>query len=118
MMLKIGKEQFINIQLEYRKAQRRILVIEYTNEIKSHDPQLAEQIRSMDKEVVLNLFNNIYNLTSDKYYQRALLALLISTKVNIFELPEFSYIIHHPFLIGDAKARHIIFSSIITKKTS
>lgn len=117
MALKIGEEQYKAIEVETIRRQLKEIVSGYADEIESEDPDLAKRIRSLDKETCLALFKDIYNLTSDPYYQKALLALIVSTGVNIFRADEFSYIMNHPFLCGDAKARHIVLSSLsILKK--
>ena len=76
---------------------------------------MAERIRSLDEETRLSVFTKIYNLTSVRDYQRALLALFADTKVDIFKEEEFAFIINHSFLSGDAKARHIILSCLNIK---
>ena len=67
------------------------------------------RIRSLDEQFCLTQLTNIYNVTQDRFYQRALLALLVSTGVDIFDREEFTYILQHPFLSGDAKIAHFAF---------
>lgn len=108
----VTQDQYELLKIKNAENQLFSLFTEYTNEIGEQDDDLATRIRTMPGPQKLPLFTNIYNLTTDRYSQIALLAIIVSTGVDIFKFDQFSYILDHPYLNGDAKARHIIISCL------
>jgi hypothetical protein len=118
MTLKIRQEQYNILESQTIRRKLKAIVLTYANELELKDPDLANRIRSLDEQFCLTQLTNIYNVTQDRFYQRALLALLVSTGVAIFDREEFTYILQHPFLSGDAKVRHILLSGLSLSKRS
>jgi hypothetical protein len=101
-------------RLEQATARRQLwrIVQEYAGEIEPVDPALAQRLRGLDESWCDEHFRKIYDLTPDRLYQRALLAITVDTGTDVFAHPEFEYILGHRFLTGTAKARHIVESVV------
>ena len=110
MTIQIREEQYKVLEAEATRWQLKSIILDYTEQIESVDKVLADKIRRTDENISLKYMQNVYDLTSVEQYQIALFVLMIDTGIDVFEHEEFSYIIHHSFLCGNAKARHIILS--------
>ncbi|MCF0043637.1 hypothetical protein [Dyadobacter fanqingshengii] len=116
MALVIKNDQLGQLDKQIVNAKIEEIFLEYVADIREHDIVLSDQIFNMDKKKRFSIFRSIYDLTTDIYYQKALLAIIVSSGLNIFEQREFRYILGHQFLSGDSKARHIVISSLFSQK--
>jgi len=112
-MLKIRNNQFEQLEKATSERQAREIAKKFAHEIEKHDTNLAARILKYSQGYDLEFLDRLLTLTNIEQYQKFLLFTFIQTGINFFENNEFKYILDHPLLSDNAKARHISLSSFI-----
>ena len=108
--MRLRNSQFQQIDTGIRASQLRQIVQTYIREIRGVDARLAQALATKPRETTLEYFRKVYDLTKDRLYQKALLAMWAASNVDVFSHPDFEYIRDHTLLTGEAKARHMVLS--------
>ena len=110
-MLIISQEQYKRLEQDAMDRQAREIGRRFASEIQAIDPQLAGQVLAYVNSTNIEFLDRLLSLTTIEQHQQFLLFLFVQTGVDIFNEPEFGYILEHPLLSGNAKARHIALSA-------
>ncbi len=110
-MLQIRRHQYERLERATLERQAREIANRFAQEVEERDPNLAARTLSYSRGDDIKFLDRLLNLTNIEQYQKFLLFTFIHTGINFFEEDEFKYILDHPLLSGNAKARHIAASS-------
>ncbi|WP_227271506.1 hypothetical protein [Roseobacter weihaiensis] len=81
-------------------------------DLANEDPTLRRQVTAYRQTGDWKMWHRVVTLTDNGLYQRGLLALCLQRGIDIATDQNFAYIIQHPALRGNTKARHIILMAM------
>jgi hypothetical protein len=87
-------------------------LVDFEHDMRPQDPKLANDIAAYRNAGNMDIFQRIIDLTDIGSYQRALLAMVLQTGIDVTSDPNFSYILRQPTLSGNTKARHLILMAV------
>jgi hypothetical protein len=116
-IMQFDKTQFAAIEHANEKRVLDESLWVFENDMRPVDPRLAEDIATYRQAGNMDIFKRILALTNNGDYERALLAMTLQTDIDFTTDKNFSYIIKHPALSGNTKARHIILMAVAMKKS-
>lgn len=106
--IQFSKAQFA--QFEAIEEQRALEdgLRRFETDLVGEDPELHGQVEAYRQTHEWSMWLRIVTLTSIGLYQRSLLAICLQSGMDVTTDPTFAYIVDHPALSGNTKARHII----------
>ncbi|HXQ71403.1 MAG TPA: hypothetical protein VN844_12990 [Pyrinomonadaceae bacterium] len=111
--MQIRQHQYEQLTQATLERQAREIAIRFAQEVEEHDPDLAARTLSYSRGDEIEFLDRLLNLTNVEQYQKCLLFIFLQTGINFFREDLFKYILDHPLLSGNAKARHIAVSSFV-----
>lgn len=110
--MKFSTAQFAQFEaLEQRRALENGLRL-FEADLANEDTKLQNQVATYRKADDWAMWHRIVTLTDLGLYQRGLLAICLQSGIDVTTDPGFAYIITHPALSGNTKARHVILMAM------
>ena len=109
-MLTIRAEQYERLDRSAIERQTREIARRFAQEVEDRDQDLAARTMHYSRGENIEFLDRLLRLTNIEQYQKFLLFAFLQTGIDFFEEDEFRYILDHPFLSGNAKARHLAVS--------
>jgi hypothetical protein len=115
--MKFSTAQFALIEERYAQRVFDDALTVFERDTRPTDPKLADDIEAYRVAGDFDVFRRITELTNIGAYQRALLAMSLQSGIDFTTDENFGYIVKHPALSGNTKARHIILMAVAMKKS-
>lgn len=116
-MFRISDEQFKAFEEHEVKRSIKASLVKFENDTKLSDPKLAEDIASYRRAGDTDIFQRIIKLTDIGAYQRTLLAMVLQSGIDVTTDQNFEYLVKHPALSGNTKARHLILMAVALQRS-
>jgi len=109
-MFQIRADQYERLDSAILEQQTRKIARRFAKEVEDKDRDLAARTLHYSRDQNIDSLDRLRRLTNREQYQKFLLFAFLQTGIDFSEEDEFRYILDHPLLSGNAKARHLAVS--------